>query len=130
MTRKIWTLIAVAVALAGASLYLNKDWFSKDSIQIYHRSRPVRSFFGLVRRKGADDSRVNPVVFGFDRKLGLTMLKVVPLSAIETNKYPQPAWHLTSESNSVPTKSFFYGSPIKGMHSAVKGAAPDPLEPN
>ena len=129
MTRKNLLLIATAIVLGGVSLYLNKDWFGKDSIQIYHRSRPARTFLGLGRRKPVDNSQVNPVVFGFDRNLRLTSIKVVPLSAVETNKYPQPIWHLVSDSNSIPTKSFFYGSPIRGMRPAVKGAAPELLEP-
>ena len=33
-----------------------------------------------------------------------------------------------SDSNSVPTKDFAYGAPIKGMHPAVKEATADPLE--
>jgi hypothetical protein len=126
MTRKVWLLIVLAVLLGGLSLYLNKDWFSKDNIQIYHRSRPWR---GRMARRAQDDSPVNPIVFGFDRKLKLTDLKIVPVSDIETNKYPQPVWHLVSESNSVPVKDFMYGSRIAGMHPALKDTKPEPLEP-
>ena len=128
MTRKIWLLLGFAVLLGGLSLYLNKDWFAKDSIQISHRSRPMRTVF-IRRKKGTDDSMVNPVIFIFDRRLKLTCVKVIPLSEFQTNKYPHPIWHLISESNSVPTKDFVYGTGILGMHTAVKGATPDPLEP-
>ena len=128
MTRKIWLWFALAVVLGGLSLYLNRDWFAKDNIQIYHRSRPARAAF-LRRKRGAEDSLVNPIVFGFDRKLKLTSIKVVPISDIKTNKFPHPIWHLVSESNSVPVKDFSYGSSIGGMHPAVKGATADPLEP-
>ena len=128
MTRKIWLWLAAAVLLGGFSLYLNRDWFGRDHIQIYHRSRQARA--AMLRRKSVpDDSLVDPVIFGFDRRLKLTCVKVIPLSDIQTNKYPHPIWHLTSESNSVPTKDFVYGSPIRGMHPAVKAATPDPLEP-
>jgi hypothetical protein len=128
MTRKIWLWLAVAALLGALSLYLNRDWFAKDTIQIYHRSRPSR--LALLRRKRvAEDSQTNPIVFGFDRRLKLTSIKVIPLSDIQTNKYPHPIWHLISESNSVPTKDFAYGASIRGMHSAVKGATPDALEP-
>ena len=48
---------------------------------------------------------------------------------IETNKYPHPIWELTSESNSAPIKEFLYGARIRGMHPAVKGEKPDPLQP-
>ena len=129
MTKKQWMLIALAVGLGGLSLYLNRDWFTKENIHIYHRSRPARA--ALVRRKRIDStaSAINPIVFGFDRRLKLTCLKVIPMSAIETNKYPHPIWHLISESNSVAIKDFSYGIPIQGMHPAVKDAVPDPLEP-
>ncbi len=129
MTRKVWILIAVAVVLGGISFYLNKDRFAKDNIQIYHRSRPSRLAFLRRRRAGAPPSNVNPIIFGFDRRLKLNDLEVIPVSAIETNKYPKPIWHLVSESNSIPIKDFGYGVAIQGMHPAIKGAVPDPLEP-
>ena len=31
-------LLGLVVLLGGISLYLNKDWFAKDTIQIYHRA--------------------------------------------------------------------------------------------
>jgi hypothetical protein len=128
MTRKQWMLIALAVLLGGLSLYLNQDWFGKDNIQIYHRSRPARA--GILRRSRPSIApAVDPVFFSFDRKLKLTSLKVIPVRAIETNKYPQPIWHLLSDSNSVPTKDLVYGTPIRGMRPSVKGATPDPLVP-
>src|SRR6516165_2122468 len=111
MTRKIWLWLVAAVLLGGLSLYLNKDWFAKDRIQIYHRSRPARAAM-LRRKSGSDDSLVDPIIFGFDRRLKLKSIKVIPLSDIQTNKYPHPIWHLISESNSVPTKDFAYGARI------------------
>jgi len=128
MTRKIWLLVTFAVLLGGLSLYLNRDWFAKDNIQISHRSRPSRLVL-LRRKRGTDDSLVDPIVFFFDRKLKLTCLKVIPFTAMQTNKYPRPLWHLISESNSVPTRDFVYGAPIRGMHPAITDATPDPLEP-
>jgi hypothetical protein len=121
-------LIALAVVLGGASLYLNKDWFAGDIIHIHHRSRPAR--MGLSRRtKQPADSATDPVVFGFDRNLKLTSLKVIPVSEIETNKYPHPIWDLVATSNSVPITEFAYGMHIRGMQPTVKGATADPLEP-
>jgi len=127
MTRKLWILLTVVVVLGGLSLYLNKDWFAKDNIQISHRSRPDR-ISQLFRRKRSD-SAVNPVVFIFNHKLKLTSLKVIPVSDIETNKYPHPIWYLRSDSNSVPTQEFTYGDSIRGMHPAVKEALAGALEP-
>jgi hypothetical protein len=131
MSRKQWTLITLAVLLAGVSIYLNRDWFSHNGIHIYHRSRPARAGFFRRSKRAADDasSTVNPVTFGFDRKLKLKSVKVIPVSDIETNKFPHPIWQMLSESNSVAVKDFNYGAYIQGMHPAVKGATADPLEP-
>ena len=128
MTRKQWLLIALAVLLGGISFYLNKDWFAKDDIQIFHRSRPGGAGF-FRRAKRPDTAAVNPVFFTFDRKLKLTSLKVIPVKEIETNKYPHPIWHLVSDSNSVPINDLVYGMKIPGMRPSVKGATADPLEP-
>lgn len=124
MTRKVWTLLALALVLGGLSLYLNKDWFAGDNIHIYYRSRPPRN-----RQGRQNNSATDPIVFMLDRKLKLTMVKVVPLSDLQTNKYPQAIWNLVSESNSVPVREFAYGAPIHGMHPALKGTTPEPLEP-
>ena len=131
MTRKQWTLIFLAVLLAGFSLYLNQDWFAKDGIHITHRSRPARGLFYRRNKRGAEDptSAINPITFMFNHRLKLKSVKVIPVSDIETNKFPHPIWQMLSESNSVPTKDFTYGGYIPGMHPAVKGAVPDPLEP-
>jgi len=122
-------LIALAVVLGGFSLYLNKDWFAKDDIHIFHRSRPQRAGFFRRNRPAPVDSATDPVLFGLDRKLKLKSVKVIALADLATNKYPHAIWHLVSESNSVPTKEFSYGAPIPGMHPALKGVHADPLEP-
>jgi hypothetical protein len=115
-------LIVLAVVLGGVSFYLNQDRFAKQQIQILHRSRPDRS--------GASAGQaIDPIFFAFNRNLNLTLLKVIAVREIETNKYPRPMWHLVSDSNSVPTADFCYGVPIGGMRPAVKDAVPDPLEP-
>ena len=91
---------------------------------------PVRPRTGLFRRtKRPTASATDPVFFAFDRKLKLTSLKVIPVSEIETNKYPHPIWELVSDSNSVPITDFAYGMSIQGMQPSVQGATPDPLEP-
>src|SRR6266404_2657860 len=126
MTKKVSMQIALAIVLGGFSLYLNRDWFAKDNIQIFCRSRPVR---GLSRRAAPETAAVEPLLFSFNRKVALTSLKVIPVFDIETNKYPQAVWQLVSDSNSAPVKSFIYGTRIQGMHPAIKGAMPDPLLP-
>ena len=124
-------LIGLAVLLGGFSLYLNKDWFASEDIQIHHRSRPGGTgrmgFFRRNRPPASPDT--DPIYFAFDRKLKLTSLKVIPVREIETNKYPHPICHLVAKSNSVPIADWSYGMPIPGMRPAVQGATPDPLEP-
>ena len=128
MTRKQWTLIALAVVLGGFALYLNRDRFAHDVIQIECRSRPARTVF-TRRAPPPTASATDPIFFVFQPKLKLTSLKVIPVHEIETNKYPHPILRLVSESNSVPTGQWSYAWPIRGMRPAVKGATPDPLEP-
>ena len=71
MMSKQWLLIGLAVVLGGFSLYLNKDWFAADYIQIHHRSRPAHA--GSSRRNRPPTSPdTDPVFFAFDRKLKLT----------------------------------------------------------
>jgi len=128
MTSKQWMLVALAVVLGGMSLYLNKDWFAGDIIQIHHRSLPARGGF-FRRSRRPTDSDTEPVVFAFDQKLKITSLKVIPVSEIETNKYPHPIWDLVATSNSVPITEFAYGMGIPGMRPRVPGATADPLVP-
>lgn len=124
MTRKVWLLVSLAVVLGALSLYLNRDSFAGDNIHIYYRSRPLRG-----RQARGWHSKTDPIVFIMDRRLKLTSVKVVPVSDLQTNKYPLPIWHLVSESNSVPIEEFIYGSRIQGMHPAYKGTSAEPLEP-
>ena len=121
-------LLALAVVLGGFSLYLNKDRFGTEDIHISHRSRPQRGFFRR-NRPAAATAATDPVLFGFDTKLKLKVIKVIPLTDMATNKYPHAVWHLISESNSLPIQEFAYGAPIPGMHPALKGVTADPLEP-
>ena len=125
MTRKYWALLAVALVLGALSLYFNTDWFRSQRIQILHRSAPS----ALFRRKRPGNPVTAPVMFEFNRKLKLTDIKVVSVSELATNKYPQLFWHLVSDSNSVPTRGFAYGISVPGMRPATKGIEPYPLEP-
>jgi hypothetical protein len=129
MTRKHWTVVAAIILLAAFSLYLNRDWFARDDIQIFHRSRPARPGLFAARRKSDPAFSFNPIMFGFNRKLKITSLKVISLDELATNKYPHPLWHLVTESNSVPTREIIYGDKVKGMHPDIKGATPEDLTP-
>ena len=125
MTTKQWMLILLTITLGAFSLYFNRDWFAKDSIQIYHRCRPAR--YG--RDISPDGSDVQSVLFGFDRQLKLTCIKMIPLDALKTNKYARPVWELVSDSNSAPIKDFTYGTDIRGMRPRIEGLMPDHLQP-
>ena len=110
------------VVVGGLFIYLNRDWFQRRPIQISHRLYRFAGRFG-----GADTPTT--VMFEFDRRLKLTSIKVVGLADAQTNKYPQPLWHMVTSSNSVPTKGFVYGLDVLGMRSAVNDASAEPLDP-
>lgn len=123
---KQWMHFGLAVFLLAGSLFLNRDWFGSEDIQIYHRSSPRPA---QAKRRFDPQASIAPLLFGFDRKLKLTEVKVIPVHVLLTNKYPHPVWHMISESNSMPVKSFGYGGRIPGMHPSIPNAMPDPLVP-
>ena len=125
MTKKNLALIGTAILLIAFFLYVNRDWFTRGRIQIYHRALPK---MGAGRRRpGAAPAA--PLLFGFDRRLALTSVKVVPVSDLETNSRPHPVWHLVTDSNSLPTEGFTYGMTVPGMKPAINGASAEALEP-
>lgn len=124
-SRLILTLIAL-VGLGGLCLYLNRDWFSTQPIQIMHRVSPWMTTRG---RRAGNPGAGNPVVFSFDKYYRFTSVKVFVAADAATNKYPHAIWDLVSDSNSVPAATFSYGGWIRGMRPAVKNAWADPLEP-
>jgi hypothetical protein len=126
MTKKNIFLIVLALLLAGLSFYLNRDRFRSETIQIGERWTQPRTW--MLRRNQKSSGPV--LMFLFDRQLTLTSVKVVPVSDLQTNKYPHPIWELVTDSNSIPVKDFVYGFPIRGMKPSVKGATADPLQAN
>lgn len=120
MTKKNLLLILFAVALAAVYVVWFADWFRPKTVHIFHTSRNLRPNL----RYGTS------LIFGVNRPVRFTELKVVPLPAYETNKQAMPVWHLISDSNSVPVKTFVYGQPIGGMRPAIKGVRAEPLETN
>jgi hypothetical protein len=125
MTKKNGFLILTVLLLGLLSIYLNRDRFRTDSIQIGSRSLPPRGW--MLRRNQKSSS--NPVLFLLNRPLKLTSVKVIPVADAQTNKFPHPIWELVSDSNSIPTKEFYYGVNLRGMKPSVKGATADPLQP-
>jgi hypothetical protein len=124
---KVFFIVLLIGGLGGLSFYLNRDSFAPDAIQISHRVSPWLKP-GRPGAKRANDLG-EPVAFTLNGFYRLTSVKVVIASEIATNKYAHPVWHLISESNSVPVSVLTYGGGIRGLHSAVKGARPDPLVP-
>ena len=123
---KVIITFLVLFGSLALSLYLNRDWFAVETIQITHRVSPW-----LDTRRPAARSRNlgQPVAFTLNGSYRLTSVNVVLVADIATNKYAHPIWSLITASNSVPTDSFMYGGAIRGMRPEVKGAQADPLEP-
>ena len=126
MTKKNLLLILFAIALAAVYAVWFTDWFRPGTVQIFHTSRNLRPNF----RRGPGGGAMPPLIFGVNRQLKFTELKVVPLAGFQTNQNVLPLWHLVSDSNSVPVKTFFYGQMIRGMKPAIKGTHPASIETN
>jgi len=120
------SILCFIVLLAALSLYLNRDRFAPEVIQLSHRSITPRGWF---TRGPQSKSPANPVIFLINKSLRLNSVKVVIAEDAATNKFPRAIWNLVSESNSVPVKEFIYGSGIGGMHLAIKGVGADQLQP-
>ncbi len=116
-------MLVFAAVLAVIYVIYFTDWFKPKTIQIFHTSRNLRQ---RQQRGGALPS----LIFGVSRQVRITEIEVVPLARWETNKNVLPLWHLQSDSNSVPIKSFFYGQFIGGLHPAIKGTHPELPETN
>jgi hypothetical protein len=129
MTKKPLFLVVLLLVLAGVYIVFFTDWFKGKSIQIVYTLRPPLTGRRVNPAAKAVSTEVLPVIFGFDRKVQLTMVKVVPVAELETNKYPQAVWHLVTDSNTPPVKSLVYGMPQRGMRPANKGQVPQPLVP-
>lgn len=129
MTKKQLLALSIAVVAFAAYAWFFTDWFVPDRIQVAHTVRPPTLANNPRRQRRPDNPLVNTVAFNLNSKYKLTEVKVIPVAELATNKYAHPIWHLVSESNSVPTKGFVYGSYLRGMHPKVTGARPDPLLP-
>ena len=121
MVKKNIFLLSLVVVLFGIYLYYFTGLFTRFTIQIDARPRPLPRGARAV---------VYPVGFSLDQKYRLTSVKVFPLTGKVVTKLTPPAWALTSKSNSVPTKGFIYGQPIPGMEPVDPKASPAALKPN
>jgi len=127
MSRNGIVLTAIAVLLAAVYVFYFTELFNKQTIQIIPQVRPNRT---SAIPRGDESTPVYPVSFALDGKYQLTSVKVVSADDLKTNKYPEALWHLISDSNSLPTKSFLYGQKIPGMKPSTPRAHPQALQPN
>jgi len=125
MTKKNIFFTGLVLCLGALSLYLNRDRFGSDPIQISVRSVPPRDWSPRPQSR----TPVNTIVFMLTRQARLNSVKVVFDSEIATNKYPHAVWELVTESRSAPVKDFIYGMNVEGMRPATKGVRAEPLEP-
>jgi hypothetical protein len=123
MTKKNLVLILFAISLATVYVVWFSDWFKPKKVDISYTNR------NLHRNAGHGNALRN-LIFGVRPQTRLTELKVVPLAVFETNKNAVAVWHLVSDSNSIPVKTFFYGEHIAGMRPAISGDSADALETN
>ncbi len=121
MNKKSYILIVIALVLAGVYVAYFTTWFQPKAIQIAHTSRPVRN--------AGTGPAATRLFFDLGDDYSLTEVKVVPLAALQTNKFAQPVWHLVSDEGSDDVRQFSYGEAIRGMDPAVAGAEPEPLQP-
>ena len=126
MPRKNLFLLLLLAALVCVYAVYFSGWFAPKTFKIFHTSRNLRPMRPGLTRSGI----LTSLQFGLNRELKLTELKVVPLAVWQTNQHALPLWHLVSDSNSVPVKTFFYGQNIPGLHPAIKGTHSDLPETN
>jgi hypothetical protein len=131
MNKRNIILLVLFVAVSAAAIYVFKDWFQPEPIQIAYMVRPAPA---ARNPKPPTTDRFAPsgkpgfnVTFSFNQELMLKAVRLYDLQDAQTNKYPHPIWNLTSESNSPPVKSIVYGARVRGLHTTVKGAVIDPL---
>lgn len=111
--------IAVLLLVAGAYYHFFGGRFAGRQLAIHASLRPSRRA----------EAAVYPVYFTLNDDFRLTSVKVVPLEDGQINPATMPVWNLVSESNSAPTRAFFYGQHIRGMKPALANVQPDPLTP-
>jgi hypothetical protein len=124
MTKKSSLLIAVAVVLAAVYVFYFTDWFRSPTVKIFHTSR------NGMRHRNAQSGSMPNLIFGLSQTSRITEIAVVPLAEYQANSKVIPLWHLVSDSNSVPVKSFYYGQYIRGLKPAVAGSHAQTLTNN
>lgn len=122
MFSKQSVLIALAVLLAGCYVYFFTDWINRPRIQIIAQTRPIQP--------RGPSAKVFPVSFLLDGQYRLSSVKVVLLSAYQTNRYVPPLWHLVAATNTPTLEGFLYGQRLPGMRPKLTNDRPHQLDPN
>jgi len=134
MSKKNIALILLLLVMGGIYVFYFTSAFREPTIEISTRIRPQVNPRQRRSKSGVAPAPVSPagnsISFALNNKYALTSVKVIEETDAKTNKYPHPLWHLISESNSVPTKSIFYGAPIGGMKPEYAKTKPEPLQTN
>ena len=126
MTKKNLCLLAFVAGLAAVYAAYFTDWFKPKTLVINYT---VRNLPPRLQRKDAQPL----LMFIFNSPLKFTEIKVVPFDGFQTNRNVVPLWHLVSDSNSAPMKTFSYGDyghMIHGMRPAIKGVRAELLATN
>jgi hypothetical protein len=123
-TRKELALAALAIVLLAVYVIYFTDWFKTKTVQISHTLRHTRQADRLARSTGV------VITFGLDRTVRLTEVEVYSVVQLQTNRHAVPLWHLVSDSNSVPVRTFVYGQNLRGMRPFIPGLHPHPLDTN
>jgi hypothetical protein len=129
MTIKNWFQLIILLALTTVYVVCFTDWFKPKIIRIGETSRPS-VVYNRRSRANATQAAAIPPNFLLGSTYKLTEVKVVLLSAWQTNHDAVPVWHLVSSSNSIPMDKFLYGLNIHGMQPALAGTHAQPLEPD
>jgi hypothetical protein len=124
MSKKSLFLIAVAAVLAAVYAFYFTDWFQSPTVKIFHTSRN-----SISHRKMQSGGMPN-LIFGLSSASRITEITVVPLAEYQANPKLIPLWHMVSDSNSLPVKTFYYGQYIRGLKPAVVGSHAQPLTNN
>jgi hypothetical protein len=115
----IWIVVLLTVAAAYYHFFGGRS--GEKQLAIHASLRPSRRAEGPVY----------PVYFTLNDDFKLTNVKVVPLNDDgQIDPGVTPVWNLVSESNSAPTRAFFYGQHIHGMKPALTNVQADQLTPD
>jgi hypothetical protein len=126
MTKNGIILIVLLVILGVVYAVFFADWFGNQTIQIVTQIRPSGQ---RVAQRDPTAVQANPVTFLLRGNYRLTSIRVASADDMATNNRPMYLWHLISDSNSVPVKSFSYGQRPTGMKPAIPFTHPEPLQP-